>query len=100
MQGLSVRNLKYMRELAEAWPNESIVQQAVGTNSVGHNVRLSDLVKTPEERLWYAQADYPERLEPECPRDADRGRSLPPAREGDHEFSGDPSAKTLTISIS
>jgi predicted nuclease of restriction endonuclease-like (RecB) superfamily len=29
MQGLSPRNLKYMRALAEAWPEESIVQQAV-----------------------------------------------------------------------
>jgi predicted nuclease of restriction endonuclease-like (RecB) superfamily len=29
MQSLSPRNLKYMRALAEAWPEEAIVQQAV-----------------------------------------------------------------------
>src|ERR1700741_54890 len=28
MQGLSPRNLKYMRAFAEAWPDEAIVQQA------------------------------------------------------------------------
>jgi predicted nuclease of restriction endonuclease-like (RecB) superfamily len=28
MQGLSPRNLKYMRAFAEAWPDEPIVQQA------------------------------------------------------------------------
>ena len=29
MKGFSVRNLKYMRALAEAWPDEEFVQQAV-----------------------------------------------------------------------
>ena len=28
MKGLSARNLKYMRAFADAWPEESIVQQA------------------------------------------------------------------------
>jgi predicted nuclease of restriction endonuclease-like (RecB) superfamily len=51
MQGLSARNLKYMRTFAEAWP---IVQQPVAQLPWGHNVRLLDLVKAPEERLWYA----------------------------------------------
>lgn len=45
-----------MRSFAEAWPEESIVQQVVGQIPWGHNVRLLDLVKTTEERLWYAQA--------------------------------------------
>ena len=52
VQGFSPRNLKYMRALAEAWPEESIVQQAVAQLPWGHNVRLLDMVKTPQERLW------------------------------------------------
>jgi predicted nuclease of restriction endonuclease-like (RecB) superfamily len=31
------------------------MQQAVAQFPWAHNVRLLDLVKTPEERLWYAQ---------------------------------------------
>jgi predicted nuclease of restriction endonuclease-like (RecB) superfamily len=52
MRGLSPRNLKYMRAFAEAWP---IVQQPVAQLPWGHNVRLLDFVKNPEERLWYAK---------------------------------------------
>jgi predicted nuclease of restriction endonuclease-like (RecB) superfamily len=55
MKGLSRTNLLYMRTFAEKWPQESIVQQVVGQIPWGHNVRLLDLVKAPEERLWYAQ---------------------------------------------
>ena len=36
--GFSPRNLKYMRALAEAWPDEPIVQQVVGQIPWGHNV--------------------------------------------------------------
>ncbi len=53
MQGLSPRNLKYMRAFAEAWPDEPIVQQLVAQIPWGHNVRLLDYVKSPEERTWY-----------------------------------------------
>lgn len=35
MKGLSRTNLLYMRAFAETWPDESIVQQLVGTNSMG-----------------------------------------------------------------
>lgn len=56
MQGFSRTNLLYMRAFSEAWPDEAIVQQVVGRLPWGHNVRLMDLVKTTEERLWYAQA--------------------------------------------
>jgi predicted nuclease of restriction endonuclease-like (RecB) superfamily len=56
MKGLSRTNLLYMRAFAEAWPNEPIVQQLVGQIPWGHNLRLLDLVKNREERLWYAQA--------------------------------------------
>jgi predicted nuclease of restriction endonuclease-like (RecB) superfamily len=54
MQGLSPRNLGYMRAFAEAWPDESILQQLVAKLPWGHNVRLLDRVKNREERLWYA----------------------------------------------
>jgi len=56
MKGFSRTNLMYMRAFAEAWPDEAIVQQLVGQIPWGHNVRLLDLVKTSEERLWYVQA--------------------------------------------
>jgi predicted nuclease of restriction endonuclease-like (RecB) superfamily len=44
-----------MRAFAEAWRDEAIVQQLVAQIPWGHNVRLLDMVKSPEERLWYAQ---------------------------------------------
>jgi predicted nuclease of restriction endonuclease-like (RecB) superfamily len=45
-----------MRAFAETWPDESIVQQVVGQIPWGHNVRLLDLVKDHDERLWYIHA--------------------------------------------
>jgi len=56
MGGLSRTNLLYMRAFAETWPDESIVQQVVGQIPWGHNVRLLDLVKDSNERLWYVHA--------------------------------------------
>lgn len=56
MQGLSPRNLKYMRAFAEAWPDDDFVQQAVAQLPWGHNVRLLDRLKSQEQRLWYARA--------------------------------------------
>lgn len=55
MTGLSARNLKYMRAFAEAWPDAEFVQQAVALLPWGHNVRLLDSVKAPEQRAWYAR---------------------------------------------
>lgn len=55
MQGLSSRNLKYMRTFAAAWPDELIVQQLVAQIPWGHNVRLLDKLTDPEARLWYAR---------------------------------------------
>ncbi len=55
MDGLSSRNLQYMRFLAEAYPDEQIVQQLVAQIPWGHNVRILDKVKNPKERLWYIQ---------------------------------------------
>jgi predicted nuclease of restriction endonuclease-like (RecB) superfamily len=53
MTGFSRTNLLYMRAFAEAWPEEPFVQQVVGQIPWGHNLRLLDLVKTPQERQWY-----------------------------------------------
>ncbi|NER49017.1 MAG: DUF1016 domain-containing protein [Symploca sp. SIO1A3] len=55
MKGFSSRNLKYMRTLSEAYPDELIVQQLVAQIPWGHNVRILDTVKEPKERLWYIQ---------------------------------------------
>ena len=53
VKGLSRTNLLYMRAFAEAWPDESFVQQLVGQIPWGHNIRLLDQVKDPAEREWY-----------------------------------------------
>ena len=53
MKGFSVRNLRYARAFAEAWPDEQIVQQLVAQIPWGHNVRLLDYLKDPAEREWY-----------------------------------------------
>ena len=53
MTGLSPRNLKYMRALAEAYPDEQFVQQVVAQIPWGHNVRILDYVKHSTEREWY-----------------------------------------------
>ncbi len=55
MKGFSQRNLKYMRAFAEAWPDESIVQQAAAQIPWFHNCVLIERVKDSEERLWYVQ---------------------------------------------
>ncbi len=55
MQGLSRTNLLYMRAFAEAWPDDQIVQQAVGQIPWGHNVRLLDKLTDADARLWYAR---------------------------------------------
>ncbi len=73
MQGLSIRNIKYMRAFAEAYPEFSIVQPALAQlqsadnqkNSFvqplvaqlpwSHNIVLLDKVKNVEERAFYAQ---------------------------------------------
>nr|WP_202901589.1 DUF1016 N-terminal domain-containing protein [Bryobacter aggregatus] len=56
MQGFSTRNLKYMRAFADAWPEESIVQQAAAQLPWFHNCTLVNKVKDPAERLWYVHA--------------------------------------------
>lgn len=53
--GFSVRNLKYMRKIAEEYPDFEFVQQAVAQIPWGHNVILLDKIKNLQERKWYIQ---------------------------------------------
>jgi predicted nuclease of restriction endonuclease-like (RecB) superfamily len=55
MKGFSARNLAYMRSFAEAYPDESILQQAAAKIPWFHNCTLLEKVKDPEKRLWYIQ---------------------------------------------
>jgi predicted nuclease of restriction endonuclease-like (RecB) superfamily len=55
MHGFSPRNLKYMRALAEAWPDESIVQGPLAQLTWYHNLTILEKLKSPEERLWYVR---------------------------------------------
>lgn len=56
MRGFSARNLKYMRAFAEAWPEESIMQEALAQLTWSHQIALLEKLKTREERLSYAAA--------------------------------------------
>lgn len=54
-RGFSARNLRYMRALAAAWPEEdAIVQHAAAQLPWGHVMVLLDKVKDPAARDWYA----------------------------------------------
>ncbi len=55
MKGFSRRNLMYMRDFAEAWPDEAIVQQAAAQLPWFHNVLLLTRLKDPALRLRYAE---------------------------------------------
>jgi predicted nuclease of restriction endonuclease-like (RecB) superfamily len=55
MQGLSPRNLGYMKTFAEAWPEEAILQQLAAKLPWFHNCILLDKVKNPGQRTWYVQ---------------------------------------------
>lgn len=53
MKGFSPRNLKYMRAFAEGYEDVQFVQQVVAQIPWGHNVRILDSVKDPQEREFY-----------------------------------------------
>jgi predicted nuclease of restriction endonuclease-like (RecB) superfamily len=55
MAGLSARNLRYMRNFAEAYPDRRIVQRVAAQLPWGHTIALLDAVKEPAEREWYAR---------------------------------------------
>jgi len=54
MRGLSRSNLKYMRQMAGAWPRSAIGQQPVGQLPWGHVTVLLDKLVAQAERDWYA----------------------------------------------
>jgi predicted nuclease of restriction endonuclease-like (RecB) superfamily len=56
VEGFSARSLKYMRALAEAWPEEPIVQQLIAQLPWGHNLRVLDRIKDRTTREWYLRA--------------------------------------------
>jgi predicted nuclease of restriction endonuclease-like (RecB) superfamily len=53
IKGFSQRNLKYMRDFAEAWPEEPIVQQLAAKLPWFHHCVILDRVKEPEARAFY-----------------------------------------------
>ena len=56
MKGFSPRNLKYMRRLAEAWPDGEIVQQLLHKVPWFHLCTILDKVPDAGERDWYVRA--------------------------------------------
>ena len=56
LKGFSSRNLKYMRALAEAFPDESCVQGVLAQITWYHAITLLDKIKAPAEREWYIRA--------------------------------------------
>ena len=53
-RGWSGRSLRYMRAMAEAWPDDAIWQQPVARLPWGHVTMLLSRLDTREERDWYA----------------------------------------------
>ena len=53
MTGFSERNLLFMRQFAEAWPDEDVVKRLVSLLPWGHLIRLMQKLDDPERRLWY-----------------------------------------------
>lgn len=54
MKGFSPRNLKYMRAFAEAWPDESFVQEVLAQLPWYHQLALLEKLPGPQTRRWYA----------------------------------------------
>jgi predicted nuclease of restriction endonuclease-like (RecB) superfamily len=44
-----------MKAFAEAWPDESILQQLAAKLPWFHNCVLLEKVKAPQERIWYIE---------------------------------------------
>lgn len=56
VEGYSPRSLRYMRSLAEAWPDEAILQRLIAKLPWGHNLRVLDRIKDRPTREWYLEA--------------------------------------------
>ncbi len=55
VEGFSLRNLRYMRSFAEAWPESQILQLAAKL-PWGHHMVLLDRLKERQSREWYLRA--------------------------------------------
>lgn len=53
MNGLSSRNLKYMRKFAEAWPKREFVQQLAAQIPWFHNCLILNKIQDKSTREWY-----------------------------------------------
>jgi hypothetical protein len=54
MKGFLPRNLKYMRAIAQAWPDTEFVQEVLAQLPWYHQLALLDKLSSPEIRRWYA----------------------------------------------
>lgn len=55
IKGFSARNIRYMKSLADAYPDEAVLQRSVAKLPWRHNIALLEKLKSREERLWYAE---------------------------------------------
>lgn len=55
INGFSKRNLLYMRQFADAYPDFKFTQQAVAQIPWGQNIVLLEKLSDTSQRLWYAQ---------------------------------------------
>jgi len=55
MKGFSLRNLKYMRAFAAAYPDGQFVQEVLAQITWYHHITLLEKVKDAHERLWYIE---------------------------------------------
>lgn len=55
MSGFSPRNINYMRQFAQAWPDFEFVQRSVAQIPWRTNTLLLDRLKDIESRTWYAK---------------------------------------------
>lgn len=53
MKGFSARNLRYMRDFAEAYPDSELLQAGPAKITWYHNTTLLDKVKDADSRKWY-----------------------------------------------
>ncbi len=53
MKGFSPRNLKYMRALADAFPDRAFVQGSLAQIPWYHAITLLDKVRDPTARMYY-----------------------------------------------
>lgn len=54
LTGFSMRNLKYMRQFAESFPEDNWAAAAAQI-PWGHNMVILDKIESPEQRIWYIQ---------------------------------------------